>query len=205
MAAEMLNREDIRTRLHNTVCMYRGKPVYITVDNILDNSQLHIVNSYPLGSMRNAPDKIDYRDDEFSNASPPLGYMYYSGNAYYLSRVAVRQFQLGVSANNIRDEKGQMFDRGSLLSKEFEQCVTGNHVTLKRAVDLLEEGSYVTSVPIHRHYAVFKSGRKGLMLHSRGEPVAISPTMNKPVWTFLGAPSVADVHRRIAEKEKVKI
>lgn len=203
MASELASREDIRTRLHNTVCMYKNKPVFITVEPVVRGTNEHLVSAYEVGDQRKYS-TIDYRSDDFSNSSPQLGYLKYGADALYMYRTAHRQFQLGVSSTNIRATTGTTIGRSDLLTKEFEQCITGNHVSIDRAISLLSDG-LARSVPIHRHFAIGKLGERGLSLFHRGEAIAVSPSMTHRNWTFMGAPSVASFYQKIAQREGIEL
>ena len=203
MASELASREDIRTRLHNTVCIYKNRPVYVTVEPITKVDQTHIVCIYDVGNQRKT-EMVDYRSDDFSNSSPQLGYMKLGGNAWYMQRVASRQFQLGVSSSNIRSSSGASINRTTLLTKEFEQCITGNHVSVAHALRSITDYQ-ATTVPIHRHFAVGKSGERGLMLYYRGEPIAISASMTHRYWNYIGAPSVVSCYQKIMQREGIKL
>lgn len=202
MAAELASREDITTRLNRTVCMYKGLPVYVTVEpQDVKGSNIHIVRWYNLGDTSKCG-TCDYREKEFSNSSPLLGYLYHDNRALYLTRIADRRFQLGLCIGNVHFGGSSISYREIFLTKEMENCILGKHRTYAEAKKMLANG--VESVPIHRHFAISKAGKNITNLHYRGETIAIKLSTAEE-FSFIHPPKVVGCYKEIMQREGVHL
>lgn len=92
-----IRQEDAHLRLHDTVCMYKGSPVYVEV--ILD-WQVNHVHVLPLRDAISKNSKkivVDISSDDFSALIPELGYINYKKDCSFLKRVSGRVQKQGLS------------------------------------------------------------------------------------------------------------
>lgn len=175
MGKELFNRDDVIKRLHQTICMYKGEPVYVTADCEGRTKVL----AYPLkefGANRACkPIVVNYTDDSFSYKSPPLGYIYYNDRAFYLSRIPDRKQRQGLHQEVIfsvptNDEVPWI---EMLQSPEMHMCIMGRHPSLMDARVLIAKGA--RSVPISRNCAVQRLGKSSdMVLLYKGREIGIS-------------------------------
>lgn len=103
--------DDVIKRLHGTICMYKGEPVYVMgyIDRSTGGySATHVqvcpVQSYDRYGSRdkkNSWEIIDYTQDTFRYKAFPLGYVNHNGRAYYASRIPNRYQYYGLSPDSI--------------------------------------------------------------------------------------------------------
>lgn len=153
MAEPYWSREDVRMRLNRTICMHKGVPVYVTVDEH-GPSEGNMVETWPLGSSK-GPTYVDYTDDNFEYKAPPLGYAFWKGRAHYISRLPERRQRQGLTVDSLVIEPPLPDGRrGDLFrSKAVVECITGKHRSVSDALIMVERGD-AESVPIHRQVAI---------------------------------------------------
>lgn len=122
---------DLHQKLDNTLCRYKGRPVYVRVDS--GRAGVHIYNVHDT----NTPiDKIKATDPDFDVASIPLGYVQYRDRVYHLARIPVRRVKQGLDIRSIRVRNldgsgGDILVNHLIFSKEFEEMVAnrGNRLS----------------------------------------------------------------------------
>lgn len=157
MGRAFLSMDDVRLRLHKTVCMYKGEPVYVNVDDIGTD---HKVRVCPLVAVANASlDKyklVDYREDAFDYKYMELGYMNYKNNTWFLARNPERKNHQGLkydcihSTPYIGDEHSYI---NWFFSSAMHDCIMGKYPTLTEALDKLRNED-AKGVAVHRDFAV---------------------------------------------------
>lgn len=86
--------EDIRSIYGNTLCTYKGTPVFfkdITIDRIA------IVRNIATKKTVEIPFKLE----DFTAPQQRIGYVNHRNNAFYITRLPVRRFQVGIAKNNV--------------------------------------------------------------------------------------------------------
>lgn len=156
------DRDDVRRRLTDTICMYKGEPVYVS------SNRGHILTIYDL--YKRDKGQVDYRSDDFDYRSIRLGYMNYNKQAFYVNRIPLRSNATwGVSSQNLSCSNGGR--PPTTWGKEMIDCVMGTHPSLATAISNLRQKDWV-SCAFHRHFAVARQGND-IILHHRDSPVAV--------------------------------
>ena len=158
MAREYLSMEDVKLRLHKTVCLHKGEPVYVLVEDLGRNHEVYCTPLAAAMTTNKGGKYVDYRTGEFDYKYIPLGYIQYKHNAYYLSRLPERKNHQGLKSDVIHSTPD--------ICKEYPQqywffhssmvdCIKGKHMPMKEAVDkILFDGWQ--SAAVHRYFAVAK-------------------------------------------------
>lgn len=211
MGLKFANEEKKQLRLHNTVCVYDGEPVYVSTrppsygDTPLQPNEVYIKYLIPsakvekpagatsLGAViakaKGSWFKVDYTLDAFKYFGIELGYMNHSGFPYYLSRDPAREQQAGLSPSNVSFPVG--LDKFYLTSTaEFGRCVRGDHPSFEEAVKAVEELDDGDGVAFDRNLALIKLDSKRLMLEHKGKSVGIKGAKSNGVFTMFGSKSL---------------
>ena len=167
---EYLSRDDARLRLHQTVCLYKGKPVYVRLDNE-DHETPYECKIWELSKVNKGvrAKTIDYRDKDFNAKEIELGYCQAGMTAVYLSRLPVRQNQQGLKHDNILSEPGNI--PYEFYSDNMEHCIIGKHRPLKTALAMLNDG--YEKIPLSRILAVGWLDRTKIALYYKEQIVAL--------------------------------
>lgn len=86
---------DLSLKLNDSICRYKGEPVYIRVDG----SRLLL---YTMTQTNSPFANIKGNDPDFDISSVPLGYVQYKGEVGYLTRIPVRKTKQGLDARSVR-------------------------------------------------------------------------------------------------------
>ncbi len=171
-ASPYIKQDDVHMRLHNTYCMYDGKPVFVTV-NV--GYPVGDVTIYPPGSLDAAKAKIiNITNDKFKFVFPELGYVNYKNCAVYLGRRPDRNQRQGldpascyatVHAQN--DSRLPPSVSTIICSENFIPNLEGIYPSLQEARKLLKEDAQ--SVAISKRVAIGFVARNllGLFYDSR--------------------------------------
>ena len=136
--------QDLTARLDDSVCRYRGEPVYVRVNG--DRLRL-----FDLTNMQKWKWEIIYTDPEFDISSPLLGYMntdvinLSNNKCYYVRRKPVRRYKQGFNlvASTFSMLDGTLErkrDISSLMySKGMKECITGVYPTLDQVLDFFKK------------------------------------------------------------------
>lgn len=150
--------DDVRLRLNRTICMYRGRPYLVANEGIEPPSK--DIYLYPLDYRERDVEphqvriRINHEDPEFECRSPELGYLYWNGDATYVTRIPDRRQRQGITADVLRLDPRLMVGPHTLFcSKAMEDCILGNHKSLQEAIVMIERGE-ARSVPVSRHFAI---------------------------------------------------
>jgi hypothetical protein len=157
MGRAFLSMDDVRMRLHKTVCMYKGEPVYVNVDDIGTD---HKVRICPLVATPNASLEkyklVDYREDAFDYRFMELGYLNYKGNCWFLSRNPERKNHQGLKYDCVSASPGDLNDHYSYINWFFSagmnDTILGKYPKLSEALDKLRDDA--KGVAVHRDFAV---------------------------------------------------
>lgn len=143
-----LNQQDASMRLHQTVCLYKGEPVFVQFNE--EGSATKVTISY-FDESKRRPKTIHYTDPEFTYEPIRLGYMNTKGNTYFLSRSPVRRQKQGLTYNSISvsPKKSVFF---SFPCLPLMKTIIGDYPTLKQAFKWMDEGK-VEGVAVDRDVA----------------------------------------------------
>lgn len=171
---ELLNRMDVKIRLHNSIIMYKGEPHYVSVNDSDGDINPHNVKVFPIGITKPKDVVVDYRCDEFSSCSPPLGYINHQIYGIgYLVRLPTRQFSAGLTRLNIADKLGRLFiDDSVLFSKDMRDCILGNHASFEECYNSIVVGKCHDRA-FDRHFSLRLIPKVlGISLYHRTEEIA---------------------------------
>lgn len=86
--------DDIRNIYVNSLCMYKGTPVFFKD-----------VTNGRIATLRNVSTKklvdVPFNLEEFSAPQQRIGYVNHRNNAFYVTRLPVRRFQVGIAKGNV--------------------------------------------------------------------------------------------------------
>jgi hypothetical protein len=171
--------EDKRMKLHNTICMWKGKPYMVNADQAGQTVVLQTLAG------RAEPKAVKYTDDDFDYRSVPLGYVNYGINALYLVRLPTRQNRQGLNPEQMRIVGNQRFAIYDFLNtKNMESCILGEHPPFEEALRQVTEGE-AASRAFHRHCSIKREGSR-IALEYRGRIVGYKDRGNG---TFVLIPS----------------
>lgn len=145
MAEKLYSIDDKVRRLHNSICLYKGEPVYVLArHNFRGVPQLSEEGILvgPLGYVdvfnKNGWELVDYTSDDFSYDAFPLGYINIDGSAYYLSRMPFQQYTQGLTQNQLvvigASTTGGSFPGRFFSSKEMAACILGKYPSFEEAL-----------------------------------------------------------------------
>lgn len=190
MAEPFIDLADTRQRIHRTICMYDGKPMYVSVMDV------DLVGLYPLRRERGEPNHVRVTDKKFSYKSVPLGYINYQNNALYVMRIPARQTRAGISPENLTTIP-QVPTEDFFLTKAFEDCILGKHPGLRTAVKSLLDVK-AASVAVHRHVALSWYTKDFLRVQYRGTDVGKFDVQNN-MFIFNNTPWRSFLERIVAD------
>lgn len=180
MAEAYLTADDLIMRLHQSVCLYDGEPYFVSCVPKFPKVGLHA-----LGGKNNKYDAdkiIDHTDERFSDRSPPLGYMTYENNAYYLERVPYRQQNQGLKQVSVVSSPHLDHYSPWFRDATFRDCILGKHASIKEAWKLMDKG--YRGVSIHRNVAIRLIDTRSIGLYYKTRLVA---TRKGDMWDWLPA------------------
>ena len=195
MAEEYLNQHDLDLRLDRTICMYEGTPVYVrTMADRLRHPQIAI---YRLdGQLYKAWKIIDHKEDSFVDRATKLGYLNYSGSAYYLERVPYRHQNQGLKSSNIRELPGlSRYGTEWFTGENMKDCILGKYPSYLEATSLMDKKGHF-GVAIHRCLAVSLIDSRSKGLFYKGRLVAMWNEITGQ-WDYLRSSDCAYIERII--------
>lgn len=166
MGKAFFSAEDKRQKLHQSICMYKGKPCYVQC------SPDHKVNTVTITTLagRGVGKNIEYTDDEFNYKDIRLGYINYGLEAIYLVRQPIRQYKQGLCHEVIKTvPEGIAYVPDMVRSKSMENCILGEHPEYSKALKDVVDGE-ATSRAFSRHCAV-GTDKNFIYLYYRGRRV----------------------------------
>lgn len=130
---------DLQQKLHDTICRYKGEPVYCLVNRGISIDLYHMYNT------REPFAKIKATDPDFDISGVPLGYIQKTPfEVLYLTRVAVRKTKQGLDTRNIRarrifNQEAQKANNDYIFTESFVKMVKNDYVSLAQALKELRE------------------------------------------------------------------
>lgn len=177
MGKAYYSKEDAIRRLNETICMYDGSPVYVSLDVPMDAPE-HTVLCYPLKyfyatKKANPSFKVLYTDPKFNYKQFPLGYGFSdkSGGMYF-ARIPDRKQSQGLSHSTLRIDGRSTGLSGYFLSEAMENCIRGIYPTMEWAIEHARMDRF-SVIPFHRKMAIAKIDRGLVCLKYRRRAVAI--------------------------------
>lgn len=179
MGRQFDSNDDIVKRLHGTVCIYAGHPVYVMFSS--EFKDLKHVNYIPVEEYNRYGNqskmkwtKVDYTQDTFRYKAFPLGYVNHNGYAYYLSRIPNRYQYYGLSPDSIHWEPRPSDHYGIVFSSGFVDMINRRYPSLDDAETQLIAGH--KSFAISTDVAIERIKGRTLQLLFKGKPVGIKMT-----------------------------
>ena len=174
MGKAFFSKKDAFMRLHGTICIYDGKPVYCLLgsedgDFVL---QAHDPAVYGQATGKTIPKLVEYTDEKFVYKSPLLGYMFVNNQAVYVTRFPDRKQSQGLVDATLLAGGKRFSHRFSVCSQSFVDCVLGNYPSYDAALQMVTQGSAI-SVPFSRRLAISTVRRNVISLLYRDKPIAV--------------------------------
>ena len=148
-----LSPTDLSQYLDGSIVLYDGTPGYIRTTGANDGET---VIFYPLNN-KSKGITIKITDDKFSCRNIDLGYMQVGACAVYVQRKPMRMYKQGIVRNHLKFTPNHVSDRDAIYSKEFSNCIHGQHPSFKSAFSKLSpytNNNYEASFAFNRHFCV---------------------------------------------------
>lgn len=168
---------DIRQKLHNSVVMYDGFPVYCTSNGDSSSIKVYGLILNTEGKSKFIKD-IEYDDPKLSIQSPRIGYVNKGLDAVvYLSRIPSRQFHIGLTSNTleIKTIVGTKADgfRNWPFNPQLHDAMTGKYPAAIEILRRLHKPAYKTwSQAFTSTLAFGFSEQSGLKVFHKNTPIA---------------------------------
>lgn len=165
MACELYNREHVIDKLHQTICLYEGEPVFVRITNGLTEREVEITNL-----ITSKKTVVDYTNDSFDYSAFPLGYLNHPGTmeAFFITRVPYRGRHQGLHVNNI----SPYVDMNVFTSHPMYNCITGTHPPFRDVLQIMNKEYFRKSMAFHRYGALVRVFGTNYNLEYRGSPIA---------------------------------
>lgn len=161
-----LTYEDVRQRLHDTICFWDGELVHVTTCH--RGSMLIFMKSILGTKYKGYAHDLSKGDGKLDYSAFALGYYDDGSTCAYLSRTPRRQYQGGLGRHTAIREEGRSLPLDYWASAALGRCILGIHTGLSEAVCLINQGR--EKVAIHRHFCL-KSNYGGILLLYREREV----------------------------------
>lgn len=132
MAFPYTNVTDARQHLHQTYVLFDGKPAFVADITEAPSGLMAMLEIYGAEVIHTS-----LWDTRIQTRGFKLGYVNLSNGVTYLQRIPRRQYQQGLSNNNVLSSNGDGFSRIA-RSKAFYQAMTGVYPTIPECIKLLE-------------------------------------------------------------------
>lgn len=141
MKCAITSINDLRQKIDNSVCRYKGAPVYVRIEDS-NTAQL-----YDMVDTSKHLFTIKLSDEEFDIGSPSLGYMNFGiDQVLYVTRPPLRRTRQGIDHRNLKfkslDNKnisGGLNTASCLHSVGFRDMILGKYPTLDASLKRLRE------------------------------------------------------------------
>lgn len=190
MGTAYYDPRSVSLRLDKTICIYKGEPVFVEVDNPPERRQrvdpetgnlialppdasdaFHILKMYKLDGRLSKPTKVDYREPEFDYRAFPLGYINFMGSAFYLRRVPSRVQKQGLDKHFVASEPVGLQGSNWFFSKDMKDCILGIYPSVAEAMQSIDLGK-AESVGVRRNFAISFSSGGAHRLNFKGREIA---------------------------------
>lgn len=178
MAEKYYAEVDRNRRLGNSICFYKGKPVWVMTrlnwnvyppETQLSEEEVLIAD---LHRSTNPYDptpwkRVKYTDDAFSYDAFPLGYMNYDRKSYYMCRIPARDQTQGLSRGNLAAIPSDLSNK-AMQTKNMEDCILGVFPSFTEAFESVIKGTNI-SCAFDRSFSLSNTRNMGVSLSYQGE------------------------------------
>lgn len=178
MGIKFLNDAEATKKVAGTYVLWCGKPCYVIA------AQARYLT---LRRLQDGSDKafvVGAGDDDLVINRTKLGFYFTGTDANYLVRVPTRQYQAPPSLDTIHCEPNM--PSMWACREEMENCILGNHPSLKEAYDILNSPdntfNRIKGVPFHRHFALKRKGRCFFLKYKRQEVGPVQDVSRDGEW-----------------------
>lgn len=153
MADAFHNVDDVIAKLNGTICKWKGQHIYVQIQDVVALRDRNSVNIYKLDDTVNSIGLVDYTKDDFDYNDIELGWFYSPEREFvtHLCRRPGRYNNVGLKYEQLDTSIG----RNNFFSKQMIDCLTGNHMSYKEALEKVWT-SNVFTIPFHRHAAIIR-------------------------------------------------
>lgn len=134
MAFPYTNVTDARQHLHQTYILFDGKPAFVADITEAPSGLMAVLDI----NGQSEPTHTSLWDTRIQTRGFKLGYVNLSSGVTYLQRIPRRQYQQGLSNQNVLSSNGDNFLRYIARSKAFYQAMTGVYPTIAECIELLK-------------------------------------------------------------------
>lgn len=148
MAFPYTTVQDARQHLHNTIILFDSKPAHVIDIHSDDTGGLNAV----LDTMSGEPIIVSLWDTRIQTRNFQLGYVNLAPGAVYLTRIPRRQYQQGLSDNNVITSNGDNFRR-IWRSKGFREAMAGKYPSVSECLEIIkdkESAAFSVDFCLHR-------------------------------------------------------
>lgn len=143
--------DEVTTRLKDSIVMYDGKPVYITRISHADPDDEDKISrvffrELPYGNNVQAKEQRKFLSSKkFELATPRLGYFNHEGQAVFVSRIPVRQYQQGLTKKtaSVCDVVGNIHQQIGFTtmvgSQGFVDMIAGKYPSFQDVGDMIDD------------------------------------------------------------------
>lgn len=133
MAFPYTNAQDARQHLHNTYILFDRAPAHVVDIHTNDTGGLEVVLDLMIGNSIT----VSLWDTRIQTRNFPLGYVNLAPGAVYLTRIPRRQYQQGLSDNNVITSNGENFRRIA-RSKGFREAMAGKYPSVPECLEIIK-------------------------------------------------------------------
>lgn len=145
MGAEIHSLQDVYSKLHDTVIIFKGEAYRVAVNP--GDVWNHHVALRKLGT-RDPMVIVDYRDKDFNYSRYELGYINSGGGATYVKRIPLRQYRSGLCIRTLTPG----LSTETFFGKPMREMLLGRYPSYENALAAVKKGK--TSMAFDRMYAV---------------------------------------------------
>lgn len=141
--AKKASVQDLSQMLTDSVCMYKNKPYYI-----LGIGRDYMARAFDILAQREVLIACD--ETTFTAPTTRLGFVNVKGYAVYASRIPIRRYKVGLSAENTKfafldypykDAAKLSIYLGDLQRVELADCIMGRYPTIEEAFKRFDQGA----------------------------------------------------------------
>jgi hypothetical protein len=177
MAEKYCDLGSKQMRLHNTICLWDSKPVYVSTycgydrGSPLKEEEVIIcdITAKKDPYLADGWQRVKYTDSKFNVAAFELGYANYKQDVVYLTRIPAREQQAGLTYDNFKTSTGST---NVLYTESLSNCVEGKYPSFNDALSNVRD-EYHGGCAFHRSFAVKNAGRNRITLHFKEREIGV--------------------------------
>jgi hypothetical protein len=159
MALPYTDVNDASQHLLGTVVLYDGNPVVVMgIRNDTDGFQADLVPCYPRGSDIFS---VSLWDPKIKTRNFNLGYVNFQSRTVFLTRNPRRQYQQGLSDNNVVVSTGDRFSH-IRTNKNFVDAMQGKYPSISDCVKRIQDGNCV-GIAFNTEFALSGNDESGII------------------------------------------